>query len=138
MRRKRFLKNNRPTLLWYKVQGFSRVKRRKRLQIPKAIRAIDYHKQAAEIMTAQYGNEVNFRLENDTENNLFVFTIPHWTGGWDRGTLDDLNDGGHVICETDDAMLSRLSPLPKLDWQPEERFKGKTIAETLEKYCKFF
>jgi hypothetical protein len=69
---------------------------------------------------------------------LLVFTIQGWTRGSDRGTLDDLNDGGEVIYETDDSMLCRLSPLPKLYWQPEERFKGKTIAETLEKYCKFF
>ncbi|WP_026259907.1 hypothetical protein [Segetibacter koreensis] len=50
--------------------------------------------------------------------------------------MDELSDGGQVLFETEDAMLSRLSPLPKIDWEPETRFKGKTIAEVLEKYCK--
>ena len=137
MDKKFFLKNNRPTLLWYKVRGLSRIKRRKRLQIPKAIRAIDYHKQLAEVLDRQYRTEINFRLENDIVNNLFVFTIPHSTGGWDRGTMDDLSDGVQVLCETEDAMLSRLSPLPKIDWTSETRFKGKTIADVIEKYCKY-
>jgi hypothetical protein len=137
MRNKHFLKNNRPTLLWYKVHGFSRVKPKKRLLIPKAIRAIDYHKQLCEVLDSQYGTEMNFRLENDIENNVFVFTIPVWTGGWDRGTMDDLSAGGEVLFETEDAALSRLSPLPKIDWTRETRFKGKTIAEVMEKYCKY-
>lgn len=136
MIRKHFLRNSRPTLMWYKMQGFRRRKRRKCFPIPKAIRAINYHDQLTEILNCQYCTETNFRLENDIENNVYVFTIPCWTGGWDRESLDNLNDGAEVICETEDAMLSRLSPLPKIDWKPETRFKGKTIAEALEKYCK--
>jgi len=31
-----------------------------------------------------------------------------------------------------------LSPLPKFDWRPENRFKGKTIAQTLEQYAKSY
>jgi hypothetical protein len=131
MGEKHYMRNNRPTLRWYKVRGLSVVKHRKLFPIPKAVRRIDYHKQLAEILKCQYNNELNFRLENDIENNTFVFTIPHWTGGWARGTLDQLSDNAEVVCETEDAMLSRLSPLPKIDWKPHNRFKGRTIAETI-------
>ena len=135
---KHFMKNNAPTLRWYKARHLSRVKHKKRLGIPKAIRVIDYHKQAAEILQCQYNNEENFRLENDIKNDLFIFTLAGVDGGvFDRGTLDDLNDGTEIIFETDEAMLNRLSPLPKIDWQPKDRFKGKTIGQTLEKYCKY-
>lgn len=83
------------------------------------------------MLTCQYNTQTNFRLENDVENDQFIFTVPGGRKGWSRNALDYFSSDVLVISETAEAILKRLSPLPKFDWISENRFKGNTIAEVL-------
>ena len=131
-----FMKNGSPTLKWYKSHYLS-VRKPKKLFEARKRRVINYDRQLAEVLTCQYNTETNFRLENDVKNDQFIFTIVNATQEWSR-IAHDFSTDAHIMSENVEGALKRLVPLPKFDWRPENRFKGKTIAKTIEQYAKSY